>query len=74
MATTVIAVGTMKVAQVPVGANFQIVERAIPNRVRDRCGLRCRLAAFATVTRSRKKAYGQEFSIPSSRTRSGRHY
>ena len=65
MATTKVAVAPMKVAQIPkAGADFQIVEREIPSRVQDRCASRCRPVVSATVTCSRKKALGPEFSIP----------
>ena len=66
---TAIAVGTMTVAQVSKpGADFQIVEREIPSRLQERCGSRCKPVASATVTCSRKRVYGREFNIPSSRT------
>ena len=58
----------MKVAQVPKpGADFEIVEREIPKPGAGRCASRCRPAAFATATCSRKKARGPAFSIPAFR-------
>lgn len=75
MATTKIAIAPMKAAQIPKpGADFQIVEREISNRVSDKCESRCRPAVSATVTCSRKKASRPEFRSPHSRTRSHGNY
>jgi hypothetical protein len=53
----------MKAAQVPKpGADFQIVDREMPDRARDTCGSRYRPVASAAVTFSQKKARGLEFS------------
>ena len=65
----------MKVAQVSKpGADFEIVEREFLRRMQDTFGSKCRLAVCATVTCSRKKAYGPEFRSPNSRTRSRRNH
>ena len=54
----------MMVAQIPeAGADFEIVEREIPNPGRDTCASRCKPVAFATVMCLRKKAPGPEFNI-----------
>ena len=54
MATTTIAVGTMKLAAVPKpGADFQIVEREIPEPGPGSVRIKVQACASATVTRSR---------------------
>jgi hypothetical protein len=74
MATTQVAIATMKVAQITKpGGDFQVIEREIPKPVQDRCASRCRRAASATATCSRRKASGPVSSIPVCRSRSGRH-
>ena len=67
MATTRVEAGTMKVAQISKpGGDFEIVEREIPKPGAGKCSSKCRPVAFATVTRSQKKALGLEFNIPAS--------
>ena len=65
MATTKTATAPMKVAQIPkTGSRFRDRRaRDSGAAAQDRCASRCRPAAFATVTCSRKKARGPEFSI-----------
>jgi hypothetical protein len=63
--TTRIAMATMKAAQISKpGGEFEIVEREILSRARDRCASKYKLAACATATCSQKKANGPEFSFP----------
>ena len=58
MATTKVAIAPMKVAQdIPSREPIsKSLNARFPSRVPDRCGSRCRLVVFATVTRSQKKA------------------
>jgi hypothetical protein len=65
MATTAIAVATMKVAQISnPGAISRSSNARSLNCVQDTCGSRCKPVAFATVTCSRKRDCDPEFSFP----------
>src|ERR1700689_1236939 len=64
MATTKVGIAPMKAAQVPKpGADFEIVEREIPNPVAGEVRIKIQACGVATVTCSRKKARGPAFSI-----------
>jgi hypothetical protein len=59
-----VAMAKMKVAQVPkLGADFEIVEREIPNPGVGTFESVCRLAAFVIATASQKKDTGRGFNI-----------
>jgi hypothetical protein len=64
MATTTVAVAAMKMAAIPKpGADFEILEREIPKPGAGYVRIKVQAWGFATVTSSRKKALGPEFSI-----------
>ena len=66
MATTKVGIAPMKAAQIPKAGSA--ISRSSSARFLSRaqvtCSSKCRPVVSATVTCSRKKALGQEFSIP----------